>query len=115
MSRRNSAKKKKKRLARLQKKSKHVLVQKLSSLTGQGFALRKPTDSVKMSVILEAFVEPYMDHVETLQSYRTLLTTAMVAWNLSLLPEEQRPAKLEDALKRCPPQNDQTAKRLSLV
>ena len=67
-----------------------------------------------MSVILKAFVEPYMEHVETLQSYQTVLTTAVVAWNLSLLPEEQRPAKLEDALEALHPSGRSDGKAIIL-
>jgi hypothetical protein len=43
-------------------------------------------DQVKMSVILRQFVEPYISQTDSEESYRKLLTLAVLAWNASLLP-----------------------------
>lgn len=42
-------------------------------------------DQVKMSVVLRQFVEPYIIHTDSEESYRKLLTLAVLAWNASLL------------------------------
>ena len=52
-----------------------------------------------MSDVLEAFVEPYMNSIEGNEAFRRLLTIATVAWNAALLPEDQRTALIDTALK----------------
>lgn len=60
------------------------------------------SDGVKMSEVLEAFVEPYHDAATTDRAYRKLLTVAATAWNMSLLPEEERSARLDEFLEVIP-------------
>lgn len=42
----------------------------------------------KMSVILKKFVGPYVEFTDSEESYRKLITLAVMAWNASLLPEK---------------------------
>lgn len=49
----------------------------------------------KMSEVLEAFVEPYLYTTHTYEQQKVLLTIACFAWNLSLLPANQRSVELD--------------------
>lgn len=71
------------------------------------FSLQKiitgPTsDGIKMSDVLEEFVEPYQQFAETEEAYRKLLTTAIVAWNVMLFPEKDRSSRLDELLDTLP-------------
>ena len=44
-------------------------------------------EKVKMSIVLVEFIEPYVEHTDSEESYRKLLTLAVLAWNASFLPE----------------------------
>lgn len=71
------------------------------------FSLQKvitgPTsDGIKMSDVLEEFVEPYQQFAETEEAYRKLLTTAIVAWNVMLFPEKDRFSRLDELLDTLP-------------
>jgi len=65
-----------------------------------------PSGSVKMSKVLEDFVEPYMGSVDTEQAYRRLLTLAVMAWNTSFLPEEERQEMIDRVLEAAIPSGD---------
>ena len=47
-------------------------------------------DTVIMSTVLGEFIEPYVEHTDSEESYRKLLTLAVLAWNASFLPEKER-------------------------
>jgi hypothetical protein len=68
-----------------------------SSLPGVKF-LVEPEGEVKMSDVLKAFVEPYMDTAETEDALRKLLSLALIAWNASFLPEPDRHAMIDRAV-----------------
>ncbi|NJM48805.1 MAG: hypothetical protein HC860_23725 [Alkalinema sp. RU_4_3] len=60
-----------------------------------------PSGEVKMSEVLEDFVEPYLEFVRNNHQQRKhLFGMAMTAWNLSLLPEDERELMLEKAIKQ---------------
>jgi hypothetical protein len=42
-----------------------------------------------MSAVLGDFIEPYVEHTDSEESYRKLVTLAIMAWNASLLPETE--------------------------
>jgi len=60
------------------------------------------SDSIKMSDVLEEFVEPYQQFAETKEAYRKLLTIAIVAWNVMLFPEKDRSSRLDELLGTLP-------------
>jgi len=60
------------------------------------------SDGIKMSKVLEEFVEPYQQYAETKKAYKKLLTTAIVAWNVTLFPENDRPSRLDELLVTLP-------------
>ncbi|MCL5960365.1 MAG: hypothetical protein M1358_13825 [Chloroflexi bacterium] len=53
----------------------------------------------KMSEILEAFVQPYLEYAETRKSYEKLIAVAAVAWNAALFPPEERQTMLDETSK----------------
>ncbi len=55
---------------------------------------------VKMSTVLEEFVEPYADEIDGLAQYRRLLLLGQVAWNAALRAEPERREMVEDVLAK---------------
>jgi hypothetical protein len=51
----------------------------------------------KMSEVLLEFIEPYLHYAQTGEILDRLVTTAVLAWNASLLPEEKRAEFLDEA------------------
>jgi len=55
----------------------------------------EPRDELKMSEVLEGFVEPYRGLANTDNGQRVLLHIASLAWNAAILPENERQAVLD--------------------
>jgi len=68
----------------------------------QKVSVGPPSGGVKMSEVLEEFVEPYRELVETEEAYWKLLTTAIVAWNVTLFPEKDRLSRLDELVITLP-------------
>ena len=60
------------------------------------------SDGIKMSDVLEEFVEPYRQFAETEDAYRKLLMLAIVAWNVTLFAEKDRLSSLDELLATLP-------------
>ena len=58
----------------------------------------EPEGQVKMSAVLEDFVEPYLDLVDTGPGRRMLFTLGVLAWNAALRPPEERQAMVDTVL-----------------
>lgn len=54
-----------------------------------------PAGEVKMSEVLENFVEPYLDTASNHDQRLKLLGIAVFAWNLALLPENKQQPELD--------------------
>ncbi|MCT7973678.1 hypothetical protein [Laspinema olomoucense] len=54
---------------------------------------------VKMSDVLQAFVEPYRNLTDDWSEQEKLFHLAVIAWNLSLMPENERPALIDEFMK----------------
>ena len=103
MSRGKSKKRAKKR--RDKKKSAISLILKrrvMEKFSPKKMIVGPPDDGIKMSSVLEEFVKPYRELVETKEAYRTLLIVAMVAWNATLFPEQERRSQLDELLLELP-------------
>lgn len=55
-----------------------------------------PGGEVKMSEVLGAFIEPYIDLADTIEAYRRLLTVAVAAWNIALAPKAEQQKMLDE-------------------
>ncbi|MBD2464833.1 hypothetical protein H6G89_27915 [Oscillatoria sp. FACHB-1407] len=71
--------------------------------------VKNPAGQEKMSDVLEAFVEPYLDDAETFEAQQKLFTIAIVAWNLALMPDDKRPAELKNFVQKLAGSNKQFA------
>lgn len=58
-----------------------------------------PKGEVKMSDVLQAFVEPYLYFIDDWSEQEKLFHLAVIAWNLSLMPENERPAMIDGFMK----------------
>jgi hypothetical protein len=46
-------------------------------------------DSEKMSTVLGRFIDPFIDHTDSEESYRKLVSLAVMAWNAALLTNDE--------------------------
>ncbi|MCT7968404.1 hypothetical protein NG799_19020 [Laspinema sp. D1] len=58
-----------------------------------------PKGEAKMSEVLEEFVEPYLSSIETPVERKKLFEVAVVAWNLSLMPETVRQTMIDKLIQ----------------
>ena len=65
-------------------------------------AANSAENDIKMSEILEQFMEPYRNFDETEDAFRKLITLSILSWNMMLFPEKDREAKLEEFLTSFP-------------
>jgi len=70
---------------------------------GKDVVVVESKDDEKMSEILVEFVGPYLDMVDSDETYRMLLTLAIAAWNISLLPEGEQKNMLNEILDEAIP------------
>jgi hypothetical protein len=77
-------------LEKLQKKVQQGLLSK-----GLAGTVANPQGEVKMSEVLEEFVEPYLDFARNRSEREKLFSLAVVAWNLALIPENERQQIIE--------------------
>jgi uncharacterized FlgJ-related protein len=54
-----------------------------------------PQGEVKISAVLEDFVEPYRATLQSDQGYESLLSIAVMAWNIALLGEDQQSQQVD--------------------
>ncbi|RMD51860.1 MAG: hypothetical protein D6828_06580 [Nitrospirae bacterium] len=95
----SKSRRKRKKRSRKKNKGLNVLSQKLRSrLDKEGIVVVDSKGGVKMSEVLEAFVEPYIELADTEEKFRELVSIAVAAWNTSLLPKEVREEIIENVL-----------------
>ena len=81
-------------------------------LGGKEVVIVESTDRVKMSEVLEAFIAPYMEFAETEESFKKLVTIAVIAWNAALLPRSAQTKAIDDLLTSLPPETQADAKSI---
>jgi hypothetical protein len=62
-----------------------------------------PNSKRKMSEILTDFIAPYASKATTEERYRKLVSVAVVAWNASLFPPEERRLMLDSVIDKTMP------------
>lgn len=67
-------------------------------LKGQEITSEPTEDGVKMSEVLEAFIEPYLDPTIIGDKLRKLIGLAITAWNTALLPPKEQEAVLQSSI-----------------
>ena len=93
--------------ARKKRKQKRVLQRVKSSLEEKGILqgrqlILNPSGQVKMSEVLENFVEPYWEYASTEDEMKKLLLVATVAWNAAMMEDEKRREFLRQVLNSTP-------------
>ena len=68
----------------------------------QKIVVGETCDGVKMSEVLKAFAAPYREFADTEEALQRLLATAVVAWNTTLFPVQERKTHIEEVLEALP-------------
>jgi hypothetical protein len=66
-------------------------------LEGKEILIREDSGE-KMSEVLFKFIEPYMEFASSRNNLEKLLIVAVIAWNASLIPKEEREAILDEEI-----------------
>jgi hypothetical protein len=69
-----------------------------------------PRGDKKMSQVLIEFIEPYADNADSDESFKKLLTIAIIAWNASLLPLKERQDLIDQTITILQPELRQDMK-----
>jgi len=65
---------------------------------------RWPGSPLKMSEVLNDFLEPYLDEVNSTAQVRVLISIAVFAWNIALFDDaDKRASSIEEAVERAVP------------
>ena len=70
-------------------------------------AARRPKEDLRLSERLVDLIAPYREDSPTPQRYEMFICAAATAWNLSLLPEAERPVALREALRNAKVREDE--------
>ena len=81
------------------RKPKRLFRQGRVSVVSPGIKIvHEPEGHERMSDALDDLIEPYCEHAESEDAYRSLLFLGMLAWNASLLPEDRGQAMINKTL-----------------
>ncbi len=70
-----------------------------------------PQAEVKMSEVLEEFVEPYLDFARNRNQREKLFSIAVIAWNLAIMPERDRKPMIDQLIEQGLKGNDPLAQQ----
>ena len=95
--------------AKKKNRKKKALLRFKSSLTEKGFlgntpVTLSPPGQVRMSDVLEEFIEPFREPTHDAGDLKLLLSLALIAWNAALLPVTERNQMIDGIIgKTLPP------------
>ena len=107
---RQKAMRKRNRISNKIRDSRKRLLRRAKEKMGNDISLASP-DTEKMSQVILDFALPLMDNSDDTDSMREAISVAIIAWNLSLLPEDDR--KIQMAEIKCHIQDAIKDNRLS--
>lgn len=90
MSKKRNNKKRQARERQGENRAQQALIRRVRKNRQQGLAVTAAVDGVRMSEVMDEFLDPYRDPAGTIDEYRKLLILGIMAWNLALLPESKR-------------------------
>jgi hypothetical protein len=70
-----------------------------------------PQGEVKMFEVLEELVEPYLDFTRNFSQREKLFSLALVAWNIALMPENERQQMIDQVIEQGMGGNDPLARQ----
>lgn len=70
-----------------------------------------PKGEVKMSEVLEDFVDPYLDMAQTRSQREKLFSIAVLAWNLAIMPKKEQQPLIDELLNRVLNEDDPLAQQ----
>ncbi len=73
----------------------------------------EPAFRVKISDVLEEFVEPYADETHNVDEYRALLAMGHLAWNAALRGEPQRGRMVDECIAAAMPRSSREERSLA--
>ena len=105
---------KQQRADKIQQKALEKLEQKVKKgPLGEKFAgmVMYPQGEVKMSEVLEEFVEPYLDSTRNFSQREKLFSIAAIVWNIALMPEKERQQMVDQVIEQGMRGNDPLARQ----
>jgi hypothetical protein len=85
--------------ARLQQAGESALVERVRHREEGIPVIKDPAGLEKMSKVIQDFAEPLLEQGSSGEEYRAAFGIAIIAWNLSLLPEAAREQKLTQSIR----------------
>ncbi|MBD2156164.1 hypothetical protein [Leptolyngbya sp. FACHB-16] len=83
-----------------QQQSREKLEQRIQqSLQGKVETVHWNEGEIKTSEVLEAFVKPFLNATKNTEQRKKLLAIAAFAWNITLLPEDQQQAEIDNIVQ----------------
>jgi hypothetical protein len=70
-----------------------------------------PQNGIRMSDVLEAFIEPYLETAHTHDQRLMLLSIAAFAWNVALRPEDQQQQEITEFVSQIVPDANNPARQ----
>jgi hypothetical protein len=100
--------------AQLEQTGMNKLQQKVKRFAKDGEEIQlvhNPAGMEKMSEVLEAFVEPYLDFTHNRADREKLFLIAVAAWNLALLPSKKRSTAIKELIAASVDKKDRLAQQ----
>jgi len=85
---------------------------KKKGLIGEHKILYEPPGVEKMSEVIIKFMKPYIDYIETDEALEKLVSLTILAWNISLLPNDNQNEMFDEITSSLPNPESKDMKNL---